>query len=649
MESQHIGGFSKPHGFFRFRILLTVTAALVCTLLVGAKSFAQQDLSALIDDARNNFKPITQHQVDESRSEVKQRMNEFERFVGPSTQNGKRWLRYLKWDALKDQIDKKDAKTLDAIQDTLSKLNRNVNGVEKPQFRALAKALQRYHDTLAISLVDKQEELFNQQLTGLEQDMNAYRKEPSPRTELALSERIRILDSFGGTRKLIQEVRRELAHPNAFVDVTTSYIAAGVDPLNRTEPITDCILGTDIHGTAHTTGSNGVSSIPSENKAVLEFISDGHSFSRNVGYNSPAVIHSTADTDFTATKRVELSDAAFKSRPANANATTDTHIHSVAKQGGGLGSRLVSRIGWKKAMQSEGQAEAIAADHAETRVERSFNREVDDQLVDLRKRYEEDYRRPLERQGEVPDHIRFSSGKRSLSFEATQANRSQLGAQGAPPEGGQGHDVTMRLHESAVNNYASSILGGATATQDSPDEDVKFNVDLPRWMKRMWENRKTEGTNDPTAKDEPFKKYAMTLRDGRPLSVGFVDGKVNLTLHIAELKSGDKTFTDWDVTGTYIPELADGRIMLRRDGKLTMLPADFSGSLDTQQTAERSNLERELDKRSAQGKGFPQSIEFDPVKPEGKLAQAGALEYREFSSQDGWAVMGLDREGKRRQ
>jgi hypothetical protein len=87
--------------------------------------------------------------------------------------------------------------------------------------------------------------------------------------------------------------------------------------------------------------------------------------------------------------------------------------------------------------------------------------------------------------------------------------------------------------------------------------------------------------------------------------------------------------------------------VLHRDGKLTMLPSDFQGTLDTQQVAERSNLERELDKRSAQGKGFPQSIEFDPWTPSGKLAQAGPLEYREFNTQDGWALMGLDREGKR--
>jgi hypothetical protein len=629
--------------------LINLACLAMALFVLGSRpASAQQDISRLVDEARDDFKPVSDQQVESARAELRQRMSDVERFVGPSSQNGKRWLRYLRWDALKADVNDRQARNLEPLDDTLGKLNRNVKGLENRRFRALARALRRYHDTLALSLVDQQREAYNQQLDGLKQDLEAYRKEPNPRTETALSERIRILDSFGQAPRLVSAVRSELAHPNAFVDVSTSLIAAGIDPLNRSEHITDCILGTDIHGNAHTTGSTGISSIPSENKAILEFMSDGHSFSRNVGYNSPAVIHSTADTNFRATKRVELTDEAFVGRPARANARTDTHIHSVAKQGGGLGSRLVSRIGWNRAKQSEGQAEAIAADHAETRIERNFNNEVNEQVTDLRKRYEDEYRRPLERQGEVPEHIRFSSGKRSLNFEFTQASRSQLGAPGAPPEAGQAHDTTMRLHESAVNNYAASLLGGATATQTRPDEDIKFNVELPDWMDRMWKDRKTEATDDPAAKNEPFKEYAMTLRDGRPLSVGFVDGKVQLTLHITDLKSGEKTFTDWDVTGTYIPELSDGRIVLHRDGKLTMLPADFSGSLDPQQTAERSNLERELDKRSAQGKGFPQSIEFDPVTPEGKLAQAGPLEYRQFTSDDGWVVIGLDRQSKAR-
>ncbi len=638
--------------FYRFRCLVRCRIAFaawaLAALAFGAAAVAEDlpDVGGLVEKARSNFKPASEQQVSAARADLQKQMNEIERFVQPSSQNGQRWLRYLKWDALKQQVNEEQPMNVEAVDATLEKLNRNVSGLEHRRFRGLAKALRHYHDTLALALLDKPAEVYNQQLGALQQALDAYRKEPTPKTEMELSERIRILDSIGQSPELVQAVRSEMDHPNAFVSITTSLIAAGIDPVNRSEAITDCILGTNIHGDAHTTGSAGVVTIPSDNKAVLEFSSQGHTWSDNVGYHSPAVIRSTSDTDFTATKRVEMSDAAFVGQPARASATTDTHFHSVSKQGGGLGSRLVSRIGWNRARQSEHQAEAIASDHAEDRIQDHFNDEVNDEVSKLRQRYEDEYRRPLERRGEVPEHIRFSTGKSSLNVEVTQANRSQLGAQGAPPAAGESHDMTMRLHESAVNNYSASLLGGATATQTTPDEDLKFNVELPKWMKRMWNNRKTEATDDAAAKDEAFKEYAMTLRDGRPLSVKFTDDKVQLTLHISELNTGDKSFADWDVTGTYAPELKDGHVALHREGKLVMLPSDFSGKLDTQQTAERANLEKEFDKRSAQGKGFPQTIEFDPVKPEGKLAQSGPLDYHQFSSKDGWLVIGLDRHSK---
>ena len=468
------------------------------------------------------------------------------------------------------------------------------------------------------------------------------------KTEQALSERISIINSIGQAPKLVAAVRGELAHPNAFVNISTDLIAAGAKPVNRQDDITDCILGVNIHGDAHTKGNVRVTSIDSENKAVLQFNSKGRTVSQNIGHKSPAVIHSTAYTDFTSVKRVELTDKAFTGLASRANATTDTHIHSVAKQGGGLGSRLVSRIGWNRARQSEHRAEAIAADHAEDRIQNRMNDEVGDKLSDARERYENEYRRPLERRGEVPEHIRFSSTKKDLAIEVTQATPSQLAAPGAPPEAADAHDMTMRLHESAVNNYSASMLGGATAKQTKPDEDVKFDVELPEFMDRMWKNRKTESTDDPAAKDEPFKEFTMTLREDRPINVKFAGDKVEMTLRIAEMKSGEKTFADWDVTAIYTPELKDGRVLLHREGKLTMLPADFSGQLDATQTAERANLETELNKRSAQGHGFPKTIEFDPVKPKGELANAGPLNYQQFSSNDGWLVIGLDRQSKQK-
>lgn len=619
----------------------------VVVLLFGAATLqAQDNISDLIQRARGNFKPVAAKEPAEARAELRARMNEVADYIDPSSENGKVWQRYLRWDALNKAVAEDKPNDLAPLDSTLRQLNRNETGLENQRFRRLASALRRYHDLVAVSSWDKPQEIYGKQLDALQRDLEAYRKDPTTRNQLALSERIRIIDGIGQAPKLVAAIRNDLAKPNAFIEISNSFISASAGPIDRSEPVTDCILGTNVHSDAHTMGGTDAVTVPSDKKAVVEFHSKGHVWSDSVGYNGPAVIRSTSDTDFTAKKRVELSDEAFVTTSAQADADTCIHLHSVAKQGGGLGSRLVSSIGWKKAQSSRGQAESIAADHAETRIENKFNDELGTEIQKARQRYEDEYRKPLERRGEVPDYIRFSSTKDLIGVEATQAGKTQLGASSNPPAVPEKHDVTMRLHETAVDNYSASLLSGATASQTKPDEDVKFNVHLPKWMDNMWKNRKTEGTDKVGGKDESFKQYALTFRENRPISVGFEKGKVKLTIHVAHLKSGEKSFDNWDVTGTYNPELADGKVFLRREGDLVLLPSNFRGQLDTRQVAERRNLEEELNKRSDQGKGFPKTIQFDPIKPEGKVADAGPLEFKRFTSGDGWVIIGLDRQQK---
>src|SRR4051812_27609339 len=444
-----------------------VAFSAVAALFLGTVTLqAKDDISDLIKRARSNFEPVSDQELSEARAELRERMREVEDYVGPSSENGKRWLRYLRLDDLRQAAAEKRPKNLEALDTTLRKLNRNEEGLENRRFRRLANALRRYHDVAAVASWDKPQEIYGKQLDALQRDLDAYRKDPSPRTQTALSDRIRIIGGIGQSPGLVAALRRDLAKPNAFIEISTPLISASAGPIDRQEPVTDCILGTNIHSDAHTTGNTDAVTIPSEKKALVEFHSKGHVWSNSTGFNGPAVIRSTSDTDFTAKKRVALSDEAFTTTSANADATTCIHLQSVSKQGGGLGSRLVSGIGWRRAQSSRGQAESIAANHAETRIANKFNDELDDEVQKARKRYEDEYRRPLERSGDVPDDIRFTSDRNSINFQATQASRSQLGAPNGPPAAPEKHDVNMRLHETAVDNYSASLLSGATARQN---------------------------------------------------------------------------------------------------------------------------------------------------------------------------------------
>jgi len=611
---------------------------------VGAQD--QSDISALFQRAAEQFRPVTDQQVATARAEVRERMNALRRFVRPDSENGRRWLRYLRWDALSTALAEEGQPDFRPLADTFQRLNRDENGLELRPFRHLADALRRYTQLRQFQQQSDQQTFYRNHLERLQTQLEEYRREPSARVGFEIGNRLGLLAGIGQAPELIAVVRRQFAQPNAYLEVSTALVAASAEPIDRHEPVTDCILGTTIRSQTHTVGRVDVAAIPSQDSAVLEFISQGRTFSRSVGRNGPAVIRSTSITDFTAVKRVEFTDAFFRATPSRANATTHSNIHSVTKAGGGLGSRLVSNIGWNRVRQNKSRADAIAADHAEDRIDRRFDGEVNDKLHDARRRYEDEYRRPLARRGALPEHIRFSSHRDRLAIEVTQANQTQLGSSGQPPAAPAAHDLSVRLHESAVNNYSAIVLGGATASESAPGQDVQFDVKLPEWMKNAWQQRKTS-PEQAAAPDQPFKPYSLRFRDSRPLTVSFANGKVELTIHISRLQSGDRTFSNWDVTGTYVPELAHGGMILRREGDLVMLPGDFRGTLSSRQAAERRNLEEELNQRSAQGRGFPRTVEFEPLKPEGALANVGPLELRYCTSENGWLTLAWSRQGSR--
>ena len=72
-----------------------------------------------------------------------------------------------------------------------------------------------------------------------------------------------------------------------------------------------------------------------------------------------------------------------------------------------MGRRIVANVGMQKAHEKQGQANRIAADHAEMRIARRMTDEIDDRLSKAWNRFQNDYRLPLERRGELPQRDAF--------------------------------------------------------------------------------------------------------------------------------------------------------------------------------------------------------------------------------------------------
>ncbi len=622
--------------------------AMACLLMFGSAAFAHadDDLSSLIAAARESFKPIESQQLATAKAELGQQISALERYVRPYTANGKKWLAYLHWDAFKQELGSTGEPKFESLVVTYAQLNKDQNGLEFKPFRAIADSLRHYIDLAALARQENQAELYGKQLDGLAQELAAYNEKPTAALGSAIGRRLDFLAGVGQSPQLVSAVRAVYAQPNALITVSGDLLrSAASDPIDRHEPITDIILGTRIHGQGHTTGSINLRTVPNDELAELALDTNGRVVSQNVGRNGPAVIRTTSFTDFNATQNIELSDARFRALPPRVSASTRSNIHSVSKAGGGAGKRIVANVGIDKAREKQGQANRIAASHAEVRIARRMTDEINDRLGKAWKRYQNDYRLPLERRGDLPQHTRFSTTDQALAFETTQANRSQLAAPGAAPALPAGNDLVACVHESAINNYTASLLSGATLSELEQGAGTKADVTLPTWIRDAWKNRMDEKA-EATA-DEQFEPWSLTFRRDRPITVGFVDGNVQLTLHIAKLKSGDDTFDRWDVTSTYKPEMLEGGVKLTRHGELVVLPTGFDpekGQLSSRQVAVRRNLTKVLTERSDKGRGIPQTIQIDQLEPKDELADVGPLPVTVFTSGNGWLTVAWDRQ-----
>jgi hypothetical protein len=191
-------------------------SVVVSTFVVGGltlsaiSAFAQDDLAALFNQARDSFKPASQDDVANARAELTDRMKELERFVRPSSKNGQMWLRYLRWEELKQGLAAEGTPNLNALFTVYQRFNRDENGLELPQFRRVADALEHYIHVAQIAQQPDQEKYYRSQVDALENQLREYSSEPSATAASQIGARIRFLAGLDRKSKLVAAVRQRL-------------------------------------------------------------------------------------------------------------------------------------------------------------------------------------------------------------------------------------------------------------------------------------------------------------------------------------------------------------------------------------------------------------------------------------------------------
>lgn len=171
-------------------------------------------------------------------------------------------------------------------------------------------------------------------------------------------------------------------HEKALVD------QAG-DKVDTTRPVSCVVLGTPASGTSRTIGAVGVDTSASEQTADFLVTFRGQSFSRTVGVNGPARIYSHSLTNFVVTRHVTLSPMhGFQSPRTSISSQTSLTLDDVRSTKPGLRGRLVRRIGWRRAQESNRAAEQIVAQRVRGEVLAAFDQQLDQRVAELNRQWQ---------------------------------------------------------------------------------------------------------------------------------------------------------------------------------------------------------------------------------------------------------------------
>ncbi|MCE9524785.1 MAG: hypothetical protein K8R36_01875, partial [Planctomycetales bacterium] len=202
-------------------------------------------------------------------------------------------------------------------------------------------------------------------MTDLAAKLEAYDKTSAGDDALAINRALGFLRRGRQAPKLADAIQQKYGKPNVIGTVSQHFLAAAIeDDIDQTQGVTDYILGTSLHGTAHMTGRTRVALQPNEEQAQFDINLTGQALSSNVGYNGPVTIYSTGATSISGRKSLYMNDMGLTDSPAAASCATNSNIYSIAAK-----CRLIEKVAWKRAGQQQGQAESIASEHAAVRVQ----------------------------------------------------------------------------------------------------------------------------------------------------------------------------------------------------------------------------------------------------------------------------------------
>jgi hypothetical protein len=403
---------------------------------------------------------------------------------------------------------------------------------------------------------------------------------------------------------------------NFLVDISREFINNAVaKTYESTDPVTDVILKTHIHGTGRTSAKVGAALIPNDKMAVIDIVTTGVTVTDTVGSNGPVQLYTQSTIPFQIHQHLFIVADAVQADGLWAHAEGETILLDMTTSLPCLLDRLARMVACRKYEKTKEKAQDVADRHTEGRLMnralttgRPMVAEADETL--------KNNLADLQNRGLTWQEMRLSSSLYDIKARAKVNTPPRMNFEPAPALIGPPY-LAVRAQQDVVDEYARARLAGRTFVGDQLEKEAK----------------KLGLSKGPKTGEE--KEFSITFTKEKPVEVVFADQSVSAVFRLDSFTSGDNEYSGMNMTIKYHLQSRDGKTVAVRDGAIEAFPPGFKPGqkLSGRQSVMRILLQKRFSKI------FKEEVVLKTLPLPASLEKAGPVETGMIRADGGWIMM----------
>lgn len=331
----------------------------------------------------------------------------------------------------------------------------------------------------------------------------------------------------------------------------------------KQEYVRDRVLGNPVWGRSSTSTDVAVQLLPDPSRLRLALKIDGLVSALTSSTSGPATFYSDSKSTYTALKPIELTTRGLRLWPARVDVSNDIRLRSLETSLDPipLVGSLVREVARSRHQENQFEIRREVEWKVASRAKRQIDEEANAGLGQLDERLKQRALQPLAAMWLGPTMISSQTTGDRLTMRVRLASPEQLGSHTPRPQAPADSLASCQVHESALNNVLQQMkLQGGTFTLAELRRQIADRFNAPGLLEAELD------------RDD----LSITFAEHDAVQVRCRDGRIIVTLSIAELSKSPRRWSDFQVSAVYRPETDGLSVRLVRDGVVELDAGDLS-------------------------------------------------------------------------